>query len=87
VTSGNGIRGRASRSATVSVPIIGPRTVAQLDDYLAAPEIILDDEAFRRMDQASAVPLGQSHDLIASMWPRLFGDGPDGVPAPAISVA
>jgi len=52
-----------------------------------ALEIILDDEAFRHMDKASAVPLGQPHDLIASMWPRLLGDGPAGVPAPAIPVA
>jgi len=87
VTSDNGIRGRASRSATAYLPVIGPRTVAQLDDYLAALEIILDDEAVRRMDKASAVPLGQPHDLIASMWPRLLGDGPADVPAPAIAVA
>ena len=87
MTSDNGIRGRASRSATAYLPVIGPRTVAQLDDYLATLEIILDDEAFRRMDKASFVPLGQPHDLIASMWPRLLGDSPAGVPAPAIPVA
>lgn len=87
MTSDNGIGGRASRSATACVPVIGPRTVARLDDYLAALEIILDDEAVGRMDKASAVPLGQPHDLIASMWPGLLGDGPVGVPAPAIPVA
>jgi hypothetical protein len=87
VTSDNGIQGRASRSATACVSVIGPRTVAQLDDYLAALEIILDDEAFRRMDKPSTVPLGQPHDLIASMLPRLLGDGPADVPAPAIPVA
>ncbi len=87
MTSDNGIGGRASRSATACVPVIGPRTVAQLDDYLAALEIILDDEALSRLDKASFVPLGQPHDLIAYMWPRLLGDGPAGVPAPAIPVA
>ena len=39
------------------------------------------------MDKASAVPLGQPHDLIASMWPGLLGEGPAGVPGPAIPVA
>lgn len=87
MTSDNGIGGCASRSATACVLVIGPRAVAQLDGYLAALEILLDDEAFRRMDKASFVPLGQPHDLIASMWPRLLGDGPAGVPAPAIPVA
>ena len=87
MTSDNGIRGRASRSATACVAVIGPRTVARLDGYLAALEIILDDEAVGRMDKVSAVPLGQPDDLIASMWPGLLGDGPVGVPAPAISVA
>ena len=39
------------------------------------------------MDKPSTVPLGQPHDLIASMLPRLLGDGPTDVPAPAIPVA
>ncbi|MET0454060.1 MAG: aldo/keto reductase [Mycobacterium sp.] len=53
---------RARRSTTGVVPIIGPRTVDQLDDYVAALDVTLGDEIYDRLDEASRIPLGQPHE-------------------------
>lgn len=67
---------RATTAATGLVPVIGPRTVSQLDDYLGALDVRLDGEQYQRLDQVSRVPLGQPHDLVAARVPALLG-GPD----------
>ena len=46
-------------------PILGPRTPAQLDDTLGALTITLSADQLRRLDEASAVPLGFPHDFLA----------------------
>lgn len=46
-------------------PIIGPRTPAQLDDNLAAAALKFSPEQIRRLDEASAVPQGYPHELLA----------------------
>jgi aryl-alcohol dehydrogenase-like predicted oxidoreductase len=51
--------GRASASPTV--PIIGPRDLAQLDDYLAALKLTLTADQLARLDQVSAPDLGVPH--------------------------
>jgi hypothetical protein len=48
------------------IPIIGPRTRAQLDDNLAATSLALSDNQLRRLDEASAIPLGFPHDMLAA---------------------
>jgi aryl-alcohol dehydrogenase-like predicted oxidoreductase len=45
------------------VPIIGPRTVEQLDDYLAALTLPLTGEQLARLDRAGAVALGAPHEV------------------------
>ena len=66
---------RARRSPTGVVPIIGPRTLAQLDDYLAAREVDL-GEHYQRLDDVSRIPLGQPHEQIEEMGGvALGGDG------------
>jgi aryl-alcohol dehydrogenase-like predicted oxidoreductase len=47
------------------IPIIGPRTRAQLDDNLAAIDLRLTADQLRRLDDVSAVPLGFPHDMLA----------------------
>jgi aryl-alcohol dehydrogenase-like predicted oxidoreductase len=47
-------------------PIIGPKTRAQLDDNLAAATLSLSADQLRRLDEASAVPLGFPHDFLAT---------------------
>ena len=64
---------RNRRSATTLVPVTGPRNLAQLDDYLAALDVHLDDDQYRRLDEASQIPLGQPHDLNNSRRAPLLG--------------
>ncbi len=50
----------------VTSPILGARTLAQIEDNLGALEVILDADALRRLEAASAIALGFPHDFIAS---------------------
>jgi hypothetical protein len=52
-------------SAKGAIPIIGPRTRAQLEDNLAAVEVSLSGDQVRRLDEVSAISLGFPHDLLA----------------------
>lgn len=64
---------RGRRSATTVVPIIGPRTTGQLETYLRAIDVILDDEHYTRLDRASAPVLGIPHDGAAASMETLLG--------------
>ena len=46
------------------VPIIGPRTLEQLTDNLAATRAVLSADQIARLDAASAVPLGFPHEFL-----------------------
>jgi aryl-alcohol dehydrogenase-like predicted oxidoreductase len=59
------LRAHAARTATAMVPIIGPRTVDHLEQYLGALDVTLDAAQLDRLDQASAIPLGQPYELIS----------------------
>lgn len=48
------------------IPIIGPRTRAQLDDNLGAVDVSLSDDQIRRLDEVGAVSLGFPHDMLAA---------------------
>jgi len=53
-------------SAKGVLPILGPRTRAQLDENLVAATLKLDNDHIRRLDEVSAVPLGYPHELLAA---------------------
>jgi aryl-alcohol dehydrogenase-like predicted oxidoreductase len=73
---------RARRSATALVPVIGPRTVDQVDSYLASLNVGLDDEHYRRLDEASRIRMGAPYDQLASQpTAALGGDATVFVPA------
>lgn len=57
------------------IPIVGARTPEQLQDNLGALAVTLDAEHVRRLDAASAIPLGFPHDFIRSPIPHqlVFG--------------
>ncbi|XXT14576.1 aldo/keto reductase [Sorangium sp. So ce429] len=57
-------------SAQGVLPVIGPRTRAQLDDNLAAAALRLTGDQLRRLDEVSAVPLGYPHELLATPTQR-----------------
>lgn len=50
----------------VASPILGARTLAQIEDNLGALDVGLDAEALQRLEAASAITLGFPHDFIAS---------------------
>jgi hypothetical protein len=84
---GAGVVGRNARSATALVPVIGPRNLAQLEDYLAALDVHLDDEQYRRLNEASRIQLGQPHDLISSRRGPLLGGDAGAFESPVVPVA
>ena len=67
------LRSRAARSATALIPVIGPRTTAQLGDYLATLHFTLTEQQYDRLDQVSAAPLGAPHEAVAAALPSIFG--------------
>jgi len=68
------LRERGNRSATAVIPIIGPRTMAQLEDYLGALEVTLTDDQYTRLDVVSMPALGVSPE-IQSMTRNAMLDG------------
>jgi aryl-alcohol dehydrogenase-like predicted oxidoreductase len=59
------LRERGNRSSTAIIPIIGPRTMAQLEDYLGALDVTLSDEQYTRLDEVSLPTLGVSPEINA----------------------
>jgi aryl-alcohol dehydrogenase-like predicted oxidoreductase len=57
---------RARRAQTTVVPIIGPRTPAQLTDYLGALDVELDGHLYERLTAISAPVLGAPHQDAAN---------------------
>jgi aryl-alcohol dehydrogenase-like predicted oxidoreductase len=62
----------ARRSTTTCVTVIGPRTLGQLDSYIEALDVQLDDEHYARLLDATAFSLGVPYDSIAG--PPDMGD-------------
>ncbi|QKV73678.1 aldo/keto reductase [Amycolatopsis sp. Hca4] len=60
------LRRRAAEARTAMVPIVGPRTPAHLQGYLAALDVELADEHHRWLTEVGAVPLGTPHDDVAA---------------------
>jgi len=67
-------------------PIIGPRTPAQLDDNLAAAALRLGPDHVRRLDEASAVPLGYPHELLAQVRAQEEKSHPGRTESPAWTI-
>jgi len=67
------LRARSKQVATPLVPIIGPRTVAQLENYLGALDIQLGVEQVDELDRVSAVELGVPHNSIDDIVDQVAG--------------
>jgi diketogulonate reductase-like aldo/keto reductase len=48
------------------VPIVGARTVSQMEENLGCLDFELPDEEMIRLDEASAIELGFPHDFLRS---------------------
>jgi aryl-alcohol dehydrogenase-like predicted oxidoreductase len=61
--------------AGVAAPVLGVRTLAQLEDNLAAMAIVLSEEEYRRLDEASTINLGFPHEFLAREMTRAIMTG------------
>ncbi|MET1073602.1 MAG: aldo/keto reductase [Umezawaea sp.] len=69
------LRRRAAQASTALIPIVGPRTPHQLQEYLESLHLELDDQHHRHLDEVSAVRLGTPHeDVIAGLSHGFDGD-------------
>jgi diketogulonate reductase-like aldo/keto reductase len=61
---------------SVTAPLIGARTLSQLEDNLGALEVELPYDARTRLEDASTVALGFPHDVLSlpSTMATVFGD-------------
>lgn len=60
------LRHRAERARTALIPIVGPRTPAHLEGYLAALDVNLGSEHYEMLDRASGIRLGAPHEAVAA---------------------
>ncbi len=60
------------QNPAVTAPIIGVRTLMQLEDNLGALEIELSHEQSNRLDEVSAIEPGNPHDLLASSYQKVL---------------
>ncbi len=81
------LRHRGAGSAGAHIPIIGPRTVAQLDDYLAAIQVQLSSEQVERLTAVSDIVLGAPYDQSAAQAGPLFAGQLDRLRRPLNTVA
>jgi len=51
----------------VTAPIVGVRTVAQLNDNLRALDVKLSSAAMKKLDEVSALPLGYPYEFIGRL--------------------
>lgn len=77
---------RARRLATPGFPVIGPRHLSQLEDYLAASTLDLTGEQFDRLDEVSRIALGFPHEVNADELDGLQGGKADAFDTPAVPV-
>jgi aryl-alcohol dehydrogenase-like predicted oxidoreductase len=64
---------RSARAHTNLIPILGPRTRAQLDGTLGALTLKLSDAQYLRLSEASAMPLGAAHESGAASAAAIAG--------------
>lgn len=73
-----------------TIPILGPRTRAQLDDNLGALTLSLTPEQLQRLDAASAIPLGFPHEMLTrfdGLRNQIAGGRADLIDLPSVPVA
>lgn len=69
-----------------AVPILGPRTPAQLTDNLGALRVTLSPDRLVRLDAASAIPMGFPHEVVTATAGSLFGGQSEQVDRPLLAV-
>ncbi len=69
------LRRRTALASTALIPIAGPRSLTQLEEYLQSLEFELDDKHYLHLNEVSAVELGTPHqDVISALHHGFDGD-------------
>ncbi|MHA6757526.1 aldo/keto reductase [Streptacidiphilus sp. PAMC 29251] len=69
------LRRRAAQAHTALIPIVGPRSLTHLEEYLKSLHLELSDQHYQQLDQVSAVRMGTPHeDVAAALNHGLDGD-------------
>ena len=80
------LRRRAALAQTALVPIVGPRTLTHLEDYLESLHLELGDQHYQRLDEVSAVRLGAPHEDVAAALSHGFDGDRTLLEPPAVPV-
>jgi aryl-alcohol dehydrogenase-like predicted oxidoreductase len=64
------LRRRAALATTTLIPIVGPRTRPQLEEYLKSLDLELSDRHYHQLDEVSAVRPGTPHEDVAAALSR-----------------
>lgn len=70
------------RRPGVTSPIIGARTLGQLEENMGCLEVALSEELEQRLEEASAIELGFPHDFLTKIIPVALDNGATIVPSP-----
>lgn len=81
------LRHRAALAPTALVTIVGPRTPAQLEEYLTSLDLHLSDDQYSRLDQISGAPLGVPHDDVTAALTHGFDGDRTTLDAPPVPVS
>ncbi|OED00916.1 aldo/keto reductase [Rhizobium sp. YK2] len=74
-------------AAKGTLPIIGPRTIEQLNSNLAAAKVTLSAEQIARLDNVSAIPTAFPYNVLEGARPGYTGGKVEKFTAPAVSAA
>jgi aryl-alcohol dehydrogenase-like predicted oxidoreductase len=80
------LRRRAALAQTALIPILGPRTLTHLEEYVNSLHLELDDQHYQYLDEVSAVRLGTPHEDVATALSRGFDGDRTLLEPPAVPV-
>lgn len=78
---------RSRMLATPAIPIVGPRSLDQLQDYMAALDLELSADQLARLNQVSAIAPGIPHESNAGALNGLQGGLAERIDVPIVPVA
>ena len=80
------LRRRAALARTALIPIVGPRSVGHLQEYLRSLDLELGEQHYHRLDEISAVRLGTPHEDVAAALSHGFDGDRTLLDAPPVPV-
>lgn len=80
------LRRRAALARTALIPIVGPRSLVHLQEYLRSLDLELGEQHYQRLDEVSAVRLGTPHEDVAAALSHGFDGDRTLLKAPPVPV-